>query len=30
VRVHGQDRGLLGEEGEVVTRTVRIPAAPAR
>jgi hypothetical protein len=30
VKVHGQDRGLLGAEGEVVTRTVRIPAAPAR
>lgn len=30
VRVHGQDRGLLGAEGEVVTRTLRIPPAPAR
>jgi cytoskeleton protein RodZ len=30
VRVHGQDRGLLGAEGEVVTRTLRIPVAPAR
>jgi hypothetical protein len=30
VTVNGEDRGLLGAEGQVVTRTVRIPAAPAR
>jgi cytoskeleton protein RodZ len=27
VTVNGEDRGLLGAEGEVLTRTVRIPAA---
>jgi hypothetical protein len=30
VTINGEDRGLLGAEGEVVTRTLRIPAPPVR
>ena len=28
--IDGEDRGLLGPEGEVVTRTLQIPATPNR
>ena len=30
VTINGEDRGSLGAEGEVVTRTLQIPATPAR
>jgi len=30
VTINGEERGLLGAEGEVVTRTLQVPAAPAR
>ena len=30
VTINGEDRGVLGAEGEVVTRTLRIPAPPVR
>jgi hypothetical protein len=30
VTINGEDRGLLGAEGEVVTRTLQIPASPVR
>jgi len=30
VTINGEDRGLLGAEGEVVTRTLQIPAPPVR
>jgi hypothetical protein len=30
VTINGEDRGLLGAEGEVVTRTLQVPATPAR
>ncbi len=30
VTINGEERGFLGAEGEVVTRTLQVPAAPAR
>jgi hypothetical protein len=30
VTINGEDRGLLGAEGDVVTRTLQVPATPAR
>ena len=30
VTINGEDRGSLGAEGEVVTRTLQVPATPAR
>ncbi len=30
VTINGEERGFLGAEGEVVTRTLQIPAAPVR
>ena len=30
VTINGEDRGFLGAEGDVVTRTLQVPATPAR
>jgi hypothetical protein len=30
VTINGEERGSLGAEGEVVTRTLQIPAPPVR